>query len=143
VKGYERHRNHYGASSPFNHLVDAIPPESDTAREFRNAVEKYLAAPNASAAQELRRRLAGWEQNAAQIQPRLESIPLLAENAPLAAAVVTLCRAGQEAVSYRSAAAPAGWKARTLAAIQDAGVHRADMLIAIAPAVERLVQAVP
>jgi hexosaminidase len=143
VKGYERHRNHYGAASPFNHLVDAIPPESDAAREFRNAAEKYLAAPNAAGAQELRRQLAGWEQNAAQIQPRLESIPLLAENAPLAAAVVTLCRAGQEALSYRSAAAPAGWKARTLEALQDAGAHRADMLIAIAPAVEKLVQAVP
>jgi hexosaminidase len=141
VKGYERHRNHYGAASAFNHLVDAIPPESDAARAFRNAVEKYLAAPNAAAAPELRRQLAAWEQNAAQIQPRLESIPLLAENAPLAAAIVTLCRAGQEAVSYRSAAAPAGWKARTFAALQDAGAHRADMLIAIAPAVEKLVQA--
>ena len=28
VKGYERHRAPYGASTPFNHLVDAIPPES-------------------------------------------------------------------------------------------------------------------
>jgi hexosaminidase len=143
VKGYERHRNHYGAASPFNHLVDAVPPESDTARAFRSAVEKYLAAPTAAAAQELRRQLAAWEQNAAQLQPRLEAIPLLLENAPLAAAIVTLCRAGQEALSYRSAAAPAGWKARTLTALQDAGAHRADMLIAIAPAVEKLVQAVP
>jgi hypothetical protein len=91
----------------------------------------------------LRRQLAAWEQNAAQLQPRLESIPLLAENAPLAAAIVALCRAGQEAVSYRSAAPPAGWKPRTLAALQDAGAHRADMLIAIAPAVEKLVQSVP
>src|ERR1700733_12950612 len=46
VKGYERHRNHYGASSAFNRLVDAIPPESDAAREFRNAVDRYLATPN-------------------------------------------------------------------------------------------------
>ncbi|PWU04878.1 MAG: beta-N-acetylhexosaminidase [Terriglobia bacterium] len=141
VKGYERHRNHYGASSPFNHLVDAIPPESDAAREFRDAAERYLAAPGAPAAESLAKQLAAWERNAAEIQPLLESNPLLAENALLAAAVASLCKAGEEALSYREAAAPVDWKPRALATVMEANTHRANLLIAIAPAVQKLVEA--
>ena len=143
VKGYERHRNHYGAASPFNHLVDSIPPESDTARDFLSAVERYLASPDAAGAENLSRRFAAWEQNAAQLRPMLESNPLLAENAPLAAAVVTICRSAREALSYRAAAAPANWKMSTLAALTQAAAHQANMLVAIAPAVQKLVEAIP
>ncbi len=142
VKGYERHRNHYGAASAFNHLVDAIPPESDVAREFRSAVDKYLAAPAEAAAEELRRQLTQWEDNAAQLRPSLERTPLLAENAPLAAAEVVVCRAGQEALAYRTASAPANWKTTTTAALTAAAAHQASMLIAIVPAVQKLVDAV-
>src|SRR5581483_3034823 len=35
MKGYTRHRaKKYGSLVPFNRLVDAIPPESDAARDF-------------------------------------------------------------------------------------------------------------
>ncbi len=32
------------SSTPLNRLVDSIPPESDAARDFRDAVDRYLAA---------------------------------------------------------------------------------------------------
>ena len=40
MKGYSRHRTQkFSSIFPFNRLVDAIPPESDAAREFRDAVD--------------------------------------------------------------------------------------------------------
>ncbi|MBV8867768.1 MAG: family 20 glycosylhydrolase, partial [Acidobacteriaceae bacterium] len=47
VKGYSRNAETYTNTSPLNRLVDAIPPESDAAREFREAVDEYLATPKA------------------------------------------------------------------------------------------------
>jgi hypothetical protein len=72
-------------------------------------------------------------------RPVLESNSLLLEDLPLADAVTVLCRAGIEALSYRASAPPPDWKPRILAAIKDAGTHRANLLIAIAPAIEKLV----
>jgi len=143
VKGYERHRGGWGATTAFNRLVDAIPPESDDAREFRESVDRYLAARNAAAAAELRGQLAAWSRSAAEVRPMLESNSLLVEDLPVADALAMLCKAGDEALRYAGAAPPDGWKPRTLAALKEAGAHHANLLIAIAPAVQKLVDAAP
>jgi hexosaminidase len=142
VKGYERHRNRYGASSSFNRLVDAIPPESDRAREFREAVDHYLAAPDAAGAEAMRNRLEAWAKNAVEIRPLLVTNSLLTENLPLADALVTLCRTGQDALVYAAGGAPADWKQRTAASFKEATAHHAALLIAIAPGIQKLVDAV-
>jgi hexosaminidase len=141
VKGYERHRNHYGASSSFNRLVDAIPPESDAARDFRNAVDRYLAAPNPADADGLRKQLAVWSQIASDIRPLLESNSLLTEDLPLAEGLKTWCRVAGEALTYADTPAPADWKSQTAAVLKDANAHHAGLLIAIGPAVQKLVDA--
>jgi hexosaminidase len=141
VKGYERHRNHYGASSSFNRLVDAIPPESDAAREFRDEVDRYLSSPTPIEADRLRKQLAAWSENAAAVRPVLESNSLLTEELPVADGLTTLCRVGGEALTYAGAAPPADWKQRTLAALKDATAHHASLLIAIGPAIRKLVDA--
>lgn len=143
VKGYERHRGGYGSSMPLNHLVDAIPPESDAARDFNNAVDRYLAAPNPAGAEALRQQLAGWSRNLAPVRPMLLANSLLTEDLPVADEVAALCRAGTEALSYRTAAVPPDWKPRALAAVKDASKHYAGLLIPIAPAIQKLVDAVP
>jgi hexosaminidase len=143
VKGYERHRNHYGASSSFNRLVDAIPPESDAARDFRNAVDRYLSAPNAPDADLLRKQLAAWSANAVAIRPLLESNSLLTEDLPVADGVTTLCRIGGEALTYTNTTAPVDWKQRTVAALKESNAHHASLLIALGPAIQKLVDAVP
>ena len=143
VKGYERHRNHYGASSSFNRLVDAIPPESDTARKFRNAVDRYLSAPDAADADRLTNQLDAWSKNAADIRPLLENNSLLTEDLPLADGLTTLCRVGKEALTYSNNPVPNDWKQRTSAALKDANAHHASLLIAIGPAIQKLVDAVP
>ncbi len=143
VKGYERHRNHYGASSAFNNLVDAIPPESDTARKFRDAVDRYLAAPSPAEANRLRAELTAWSANAANIRPMLETNSLLREDLPVADSLTTLCKTGTEALTYATTAPPSDWKQQATAAMKDATAHHAAMLIAIASAIQKLVDAVP
>lgn len=142
VKGYERHRNHYGASSPFNRLVDAIPPESDAARDFRDDVDRYLAKPDDDAADTLSRTLEHWSGAAGVARPILQKNSLLIEDLPMADALQSMCRLGIEALKYR-ASAPPGWKSGTAASFKDANAHHASLMIPIAPAIQKLIDAVP
>jgi hexosaminidase len=142
VKGYERHRNHYGASSSFDRLVDAIPPESDVAREFRNAVDRYLSASSPAEAGQLRKQLDAWSGNAADIRPLLESNSLLIEDLPVADGLTALCKVGDEALTYAKAAAPADWKQKAVTVLKEANTHHASLLIAIGPAIQKLVDGV-
>lgn len=143
VKGYERHRSPYGAETPFNHLADAIPPESDAARAFANAVDVYLGSPSADGATALRAMLTAWKRAADDVRPMLGGNSLLLEDAPVADDVATLCRIGLEALGYRSAPAPQGWKQAALSAIKEASQHTANLLIPLAPPVQKLVEATP
>ena len=150
VKGYERHRSPYGASTPFNQLVDAIPPESDAARRFRDAVDQYLAVPTPAGAaalqlqMDLRTQLAAqlveWSRAASEVRPFLESNSLLAEDAPVADAAVIMCKAGTEALGYVDSPAPEGWRKSTLDAVKNASSHAAGLLLPFAPAVQKLVE---
>ncbi len=150
VKGYERHRSPYGASTPFNQLVDAIPPESDAARRFRDAVDQYLAVPTPAGAaalqlqMDLRTQLAAqlveWSRAASEVRPLLESNSLLAEDAPVADAAVIMCKAGTEALGYVDSPAPEGWRKSTLDAVKNASSHAAGLLLPFAPAVQKLVE---
>ena len=143
VKGYERHRAPYGASTPFNRLADAIPPESDAARNFTVSVDKYLAAPDLSSAGLLRAQLAAWSKAATDVRPLLASNSLLTEDLPVSDAVVVICRAGMEALDYAGKSAPDGWKQRTLDALKEASKHNAALLIPFAPAVQKMVDPIP
>jgi hexosaminidase len=143
VKGYERHRNHYGASSPFNRLVDAIPAEANVAREFRNAVDRYLSAPNPADADRLRKQLDAWSKNAAAVRPLLQTESLLTEDLPVADALIAQCTLGGDALIYMTSKAPEGWNARATASLKDANAHHASLLIAISPAIQKLIDFVP
>ena len=74
----------YYSYTPLNHLVDAVPPESDRAREFRNLAHR-IATGNASPAdfQQARQWLTLWRDNDAALQPQLPNSELTAELAPL------------------------------------------------------------
>jgi hexosaminidase len=144
VKGYSRHAENYTSFTPLNRLVDSIPPESDAAREFRNAVDAYLAGPKEQAdAEALRKKLAQWSEETTAVHPTLQTNSLLMEDIPVADSLLRLCQAGQEALSSLSShnIASSDWKQRNLAAINDAAKPQANMLIQIAPAIQKLVEA--
>ena len=146
TKGYSRHAQKYGIFSTFNRLSFAIPSESDTAREFRNAVDEYLAAPGdkqKSAA--LRSHLVTWAQAAKDVRPMLESQSILTENLPVADGVGKLSSVGIEALAILDGTKPmsADWKKKANAEIEPYVNKRfGDLLIQIAPGVHKLVQAV-
>jgi hexosaminidase len=147
TKGYSRHAQRYGIFSPLNRLSFAIAPESDVAREFRNAVEQYLATPkDKRSSSELRAHLAMWGQAAKDVKPMLENESVLTENLPVADGVEKLCAAGLEAFSYLDDTnhAPTDWKKKAQARIDPFVDKRfGDLLIQIAPGIQMLVAAVP
>jgi hexosaminidase len=147
VKEYSRHAENYTSSTPLNRLVDSIPPESDAARKFRDAVDGYLAAPaGRHDSGKLKEQLADWANNAQLVRPILQNNSLLTENLPVADAVATLCDAGEQALAYLdSGSAPRpDWKERALAGVNQYVDKRiGDVLIQIAPGVRKLVEAVP
>jgi hexosaminidase len=144
VKDYAR-QSHYTSFSPLNKLVDSIPPESDAARQFREAVDAYLATgKDAGQADTLRRQLAAWTDNLAAVRPILQSSSLLAEDIEVADAVQRLCRTGQEALTALSSGnnVTAEWKQRNITIVEKEGKPHAELLIEIAPAIRKLVEAV-
>ena len=144
TKGYSRHAQRYGIFSVFNRLEFAIPSESDTAREFRNGVDEYLAEKRNGA--ELQKNLADWEWAAKEVRPMLQSQSVLTENLPVAEGVQTLCEVGQEALKYLNGPAKASpdWKKTAKTRIEPlVDKPFGDLLIQIAPGVQKLVDAVP
>jgi hexosaminidase len=145
-KGYTRHAQKYGIFSTLNRLSFAIPSESDTAREFRNSVDEYLADKR-NGGERLQMYLATWEQAAKDVRPMLTNQSVLTENLPVADGVETLCQVGRQALSYMNggaAAVPAGWKKNAAAKIAPfVDKNFGDLLIQIAPGVQKLVAAVP
>ena len=138
VKGYSRHAERYNLLTPFNRLVDAIPPESDAARQFRESVDRYVAGPKGSeSSATLRRQLLQWLENARAIRPMLQGNSLLNEDAPVADEMIGLCQAGLDAITALDIGQSSG--ARTAIAAEP----RADMLIQIAPGIQKLIEAAP
>jgi len=83
-RGYQRESlKEYDWHSPLNHLVDAVPPESETAREFSDLVKAIVGG---SASQEqwqtARQWLTEWKDNHAKLQPSLAKSDITAELAP-------------------------------------------------------------
>ncbi len=146
VKGYSRHAQRYQTSTPLNRLVDATAPESNAAREFRDAVDKYLqGAQTPEVAAMLQMQLQHWRDVVEAVRPSLRQNALLIEDIPLAESLATLCLAGQEATSYlqQGRTAPADWKQQRSAAVEEASKRQADLLVQIAPAIQKLVAKVP
>jgi len=147
VKDYTReelqHADPATQSMPLNHLIDAVHPESEAAREFRVAVDRYLAQPSPDQVAQLRTSLAAWKGNDAKLQPQIQQSFLMKELAPLSADVAALSDIGLQALTYleQKQPAPEQWRVQSLQRITDASKPKADLLLMIAPGVQKLVEA--
>ena len=144
VKGYAR-QSHYTSLSPLNHLVDAIPPESDAAREFNDQVDGFLANPgDASKAVALRRQLNEWLDNVIDVRPVLQSNALLVPNLETADVLERLGRAALESLDALTSnkTLDPDWKPKNDALIEEGLKPHAETLIQIAPGIQKLVHAV-
>ncbi len=139
VKGYARHSvRKYSTATPFNRLVDAIPPESEAAREFNEEVLQFLHAPNSSP-DALTEKLTRWEENATAVLPLLKSNAVLNENVPVAEAVIQLCDIGKEALASR--AGKGALRQDAAEAVGKLSERQGELLVRIAPGIKSLVEA--
>jgi len=130
---------------PLNRLVDAVPPESEAANDFTRAVNTLVASnfKDTDTEAQIRSQLERWRDNPAQLRPLLDNSALLKELAPLSQNLASLGSAGLQALDYldQGQRAPDAWKTQTLATIDQAAKPQADLFIAVAPAVQTLVNA--
>ncbi|HEV7431843.1 MAG TPA: family 20 glycosylhydrolase, partial [Steroidobacteraceae bacterium] len=132
------------SASPLNRVVDAVRPESATARHFADAVNELLggaAKPGAEA--RVRNLLSRWRDNQVDLQPQFEKSLLLKEVAPISQNLSALGAAGLTALDYldRGEPAPPAWVATQLTLVEQASKPQAQLLITVVPSVEKLVRA--
>jgi hexosaminidase len=99
-EGYARGgMKNYRPSTPLNRLVDAVAPESETARKF-NELAKTIAAGKASPQQfqEARAWLTLWRDNDGKLEPLLERSELTLELVPLSRSLAQTAAVGLEAL---------------------------------------------
>ncbi len=130
---------------PLNRMVDAIPPESAAARKFSAAVDQFIANKFQDAAAEsyIREELTKWRNNDSALQPLLQNSFLLKEIMPVSQNLAALGAAGLQALDYIDArkTAPPQWRLQQVAMMQQAAKPTGDLVLAVAPAVQKLVEA--
>jgi hexosaminidase len=130
---------------PLDRMVDVVAPESEVARRFSGDVNQ-LAASNfrdAAAESRIRARLVLWRDNDNQLEPLLQNSFLLKELSPVSQNLTAVAAAGLQALDFidNGRTAPESWHNEDLAMIQQAEKPTADLILAIAPAVQKLVDA--
>jgi hexosaminidase len=144
-EGYAREGlKEYRTATPLNRLVDAVPPESDTARRFSD-LAKRIAAGKASPEQwqEARNWLVVWRDNDAKLQPSLKSSELIAELIPLSRSLSQVAAIGLTALDdlQNHHGPDAATFQKNLQLLEAAAKPQAVLLDKVAPSVQLLVQA--
>ena len=123
------HRSHYLMA-----LVDAARPESDAAREFAALVDRMDRV-------QMRVWLTRWRDNDAQLKPTLEKSALLTEDVPVSEMLSRLGAIGLQALDYaeRGERPPDTWLVEQRAFLETLRKPQAELRLAIAPSIEKLV----
>jgi hexosaminidase len=130
--------------TPLNRLVDAVRPESATARQFAEMVDALLSGhPDSGDRERMKTLLTRWRDNDAKLRPLAEQSFLMKEVLLLSQNLSELGETGLEALDYldRGTRPPDSWKAERLALIDLAEKPQAQLLLRITSPVRRLVQA--
>jgi hexosaminidase len=141
--GIRKRAQTYFSHTPLNRLVDVIIPESKSAREFSNLVDRRLShSSQGPASEKIRESLRLWMANNAPLQPILDRSYLLKEVQPLAALVAELCKCGLEALNYLDSRQipPQSWQEEAAALLTHAEEPHAEIYIAILPPIKKLVE---
>jgi len=126
-------------------MVDAVAPESEAARRFSVAVDRWVASnfQDAQAEAEIRGDLVAWRDNDAALQLLLQNSFLLKEISPVSQNLSSLAAAGLQALDYieKKERGPEAWHTQQIALVQAAAKPTADLNLAIVPAVQKLIDA--
>jgi hexosaminidase len=148
VKDYNRWDDSKGPIDfhmPLTHLIDAVYPESDTAREFSALVQQFIESgyKDGTAETKIHNYLMLWRENDAKLQPALKQSSLLEEDIPISQNLAMVAAAGLQALDYldKGQAEPELWKAQQIAVLEVAKKPVAGLLLQVVPPIEQLVQA--
>jgi hexosaminidase len=134
----------YDSFTPLNKLVDAVPAESQTARQF-NELAARIASGAASAEDyaQARQWLTLWQDNDATLHPLLANSSLTQELAPMSLNLKQAAAIGLDALSSLEGHQPvlASVKEQQLESLKELKAPEAVLLDAIVPGVEQLVRA--
>ena len=133
------------SSTPLNRVVDAVSLESEVGRRFGELVDQYLASAchDPAAEARLRAQLTAWRDNDAILQPLAQRSFLVKEvtaNSQDLSALGTAGLAALDAIT-KGQPAPDSWKAQQLAIIEQVKKPKAQLLLAPAPAAQKLIEA--
>ena len=146
VKDYDREefaQKPVDVRAPLNHMIDAVYPESDTARQFTALVQTFLQAKDQTAEAQIRAWLTSWRDNDAKLHRLLDQSFLLQEDIPFSQDLSALGATGLQALDYldKSQPAPDTWKTQQLTLIEQAKKPRAGLLLMVAAPIQQLIEA--
>ena len=142
--GYQREElKEYDAWSPLNRMVDAVPPESETAREFSN-LAKQIAAGTATPDQwqQARKWLTLWRDNDAKLQLTLGQSELTEELKPVSSTLSQVSAIGLGALDALENHRSMPDRQNDLQTLKAAEKPQAVLRDMIVPPVEVLVNAI-
>jgi hexosaminidase len=131
--------------APLNRMIDAVYPESETARHFGELVQAFTESgyKDKAAEEQIRTWLALWRDNDVKLHPLLERSFLLQEVKPLSENLAAVGTAGLFALDYLDKSEPSPEALRTLqlALLDRAKTRQADVFLMVVAPVEQLVKA--
>jgi hexosaminidase len=144
-KMYERQNlRTFSDFTPINRLDDAVPPESDLAREFHK-IAKQIASGKATPEewQKAREWLALWRDNDAKLQPLLARSYLTQDLAPVSRNLSQVAEIGLQALDdlHENRFVNAEVRQRNIEFLKASAKPQAVLLVMIVPSVELLVEA--
>ena len=148
VKDYNRWDDAKGPidfHSPLTHMIDAVYPESDSARDFSNLVQQLGQSGYRDRAVEaqIRAQLMLWRDNDAKLNPLLQRSALLQEDIPVSQNLAMIGAAGLQALDYLDKGLPEPdlWKTQQMAVIDQSKKPVAGLLLMVVNPVQQLVDA--
>jgi hexosaminidase len=146
--GYKRYDledgPNYTTFTPLNRLVDAVHPESETARKF-NELAKQIASGSATPEQvdQARQWLVLWRDSDAKLQPMLVQSSITQELVPLSHGLNQVAMIGLQAIDdlENNRAMDANTRSQNLAALKTDAKPQAVLIDMVAQSVQLLVQA--
>jgi hexosaminidase len=133
----------YSSLMPLNRMVDAVLPESDSARKLADMVDGALIGQSAKSTefQSIRKQLVAWHENALALRPILERSFLLKELVPVSETLADLISKALEAMVYidMGQKPPEKWQEEALESSANAEKPQAEMLIAIVASLKKLI----
>jgi hypothetical protein len=146
VKGYSRYQlatTEPTSFTPMNRAVDTARPESMTAREFSSLVDAFVSGPARPGIEsQIRAQLESWRDNAEKLSPLASKSFFVQEVMPVSHSLSAISAGGLQALDYldHSEKPPAGWEQQQLTLIQQAFEPKAQLLLMVCPAVQKLIQ---